>query len=48
MTGGGITWNRGEIGPCRFGYFTLPVNLGAGVSGFKISGETFSWMGLPF
>jgi hypothetical protein len=27
MTGGGITWNRSEIGPCRFAYFTLPVNL---------------------
>jgi hypothetical protein len=41
MTGGGITWNRGEIGPCRFGYFTLPVNLVAGVKSFKSSSETF-------
>ena len=41
MTGGGITWNRGEIGPCRFGYFTLPVNFVAGVRGSKSSSETF-------
>ena len=41
MTGGGITWNRGEIGPCRFWYFTLPVNLVAGVRVFKSSCETF-------
>ena len=41
MTGGGITWNHGEIGPCRFGYFTLPVNLVAGVRVFKSSCETF-------
>jgi|SRR5215467_3066601 len=42
MTGGGITWSRGEIGPCRFGYFTLAVNLVAGVKSFKSSSETFT------
>src|SRR5215472_18144803 len=46
MTGGGITWNRGEIGPCRFGYFTLAVNLVAGVRGFKSSSETFMRLAL--
>jgi hypothetical protein len=42
MTGGGITWNRSEIGPCRFAYFTLPVNLAAEVGTFKGGGGTES------
>lgn len=42
MTGGGITWNRGETGPCRFWYSTLPVNLAAEVRGFNGSSETFT------